>query len=115
LHTFLTDKWIFDSAYDVMFVRPAHVVARWAQAFDKSVLDSLLHRVSKSMVDISKWDRKFDETVVDRLVNVVGELTFSAGRSIKGLQTGRLRQYVMFIAFGVLGLFLALFAFLPRG
>ena len=115
LHTFLTDKWIFDSAYDVMFVRPAHVVARWAQAFDKTVLDSLLHRVSKSMVDISKWDRKFDETVVDRLVNIVGELTFSAGRSIKDLQTGRLRQYVMFIAFGVLGLFLALFAFLPRG
>jgi len=115
LHAFLTDKWIFDSTYDVMFVRPAHVVARWAQSFDKSVLDSLLHRTSKSMVDVASWDRKFDETVVDRLVNVVGDLTFSAGRSIKGLQTGRLRQYVMFIAFGVLGLFLALFAFLPRG
>jgi len=115
LHTFLTEKWMFDAAYDVMFVRPAHVVARWAQAFDRTALDSLLHRTAKSMVDVAKWDRKFDETVIDRIVNVIGDLTFSAGTSIKGLQTGRLRQYVMFIAFGVLGLFLALFAFLPRG
>ncbi len=27
LHAFLTDKWIFDAAYDVLFVRPTHVVA----------------------------------------------------------------------------------------
>jgi NADH-quinone oxidoreductase subunit L len=114
LHGFLVEKWQFDTLYDVMFVRPMHVVATWPQAFDKKWIDGLLHAMSRWTVNVSAWDRKFDETVVDRLVNVVGDVTFSTGRSLKRIQTGSLRQYVMFIAFGVLGLFLMLFAFLPR-
>ncbi|MBX3441301.1 MAG: NADH-quinone oxidoreductase subunit L [Planctomyces sp.] len=114
LHSFLIEKWEFDALYDAMFVRPVHVVARWAQGFDQKYLDGFLHATGRAVVWISKWDRKFDETVVDRAVNVVGDATYAAGASLRRLQTGRLRQYVMFIAFGVLGLFLLMFAFLPR-
>jgi NADH-quinone oxidoreductase subunit L len=113
-YNFLVDKWRFDTLYDVMFVRPVHIVARWCTLFDKHVLDFLLHLSASLMIWTSKWDRKFDETMVDGLVNLVGNATYSAGRSLRVVQTGRLRQYVMWTAFGVLVLFAALFIALPK-
>jgi len=114
LHRFLVEKWQFDNLYEAMFVRPTHVVGRWIAEFDKRFIDGILHGASRLVVSISHWDRKFDETVVDGLVNVVGTMTYSFGNSLRHVQTGRLRQYVMFIALGVVTLFVMLFAFLPR-
>ncbi len=114
VHHFLVEKWEFDNLYDVMFVRPVHIVASWCTAFDKFVLDGLLHLMSRLTVATSSWDRKFDETVVDGLVNLLGNSTYGVGRSLRVVQTGRLRQYVMFIVVGVLGLFVLLFMFFPR-
>ncbi|SFI17381.1 NADH-quinone oxidoreductase subunit L [Planctomicrobium piriforme] len=113
LHRFLIDKWEFDALYDAMFVRPVHVIAAWCTAFDRNVLDALLHRLAKVFVAIASWDRLFDEAVVDRAVNAIGGATYSAGREFRKLQTGRLRQYVMSIAFSVVVLFVLLFVFLP--
>ncbi len=109
VYGFLVDKWRFDTLYDVLFVRPVHVVARWCTAFDKSVLDAVLHFSAQLMLWTSKWDRLFDETMIDGFVNLVGNVTYVAGRSLRVVQTGRLRQYVMGIACGVLVLFVAVF------
>lgn len=114
VYGFLVDKWRFDELYDFLFVKPAHSVARWCQAFDKVVLDGILHGASSLMVLISTWDRWFDERMVDGLVNLVGQATGQAGRSLRVIQTGRLRQYVMWIAVGVVVLFAALFTTLPK-
>ena len=114
LHAFLVEKWQFDRLYDVAFVHPVHVVASWCQAFDRKVLDGILHGASHLTVAVARWDRLFDEAVVDRLVNIVGSVTFGVGSSLRHIQTGRLRQYVMFIALGVVSLFILVFAFFPR-
>ncbi|MFV0445574.1 MAG: NADH-quinone oxidoreductase subunit L [Planctomycetaceae bacterium] len=114
-YQFLKEKWQFDHLYDAMFMRPVHIVARWAQSFDQVVIDGFLHSLSRLTLWVSQWDRIFDEAVIDRLVNVVGDSTYSVGRSFKRIQTGNLRQYVMFIAAGVVCLFVLMFAFLPRG
>jgi NADH-quinone oxidoreductase subunit L len=113
LHRFLVNKWGFDDLYDTAFTKPAHVVARWCAAFDRIVLDGFLHGSAKAAIDVSRWDRRFDETIIDGLVNVVGRVTYDVGRSLKAVQTGQLRSYVMFIALGVLGLFLVLMVFFP--
>lgn len=113
VHHFLVEKWQFDTLYDALFVRPVHVISGWCTAFDKSVLDGVLHLFARATVATSTWDRKFDEAIVDRLVNAVGEGTYKAGRSLQAVQTGRLRSYVMFIALGVIGLFVLLFMFFP--
>ncbi|REJ87591.1 MAG: NADH-quinone oxidoreductase subunit L [Planctomycetota bacterium] len=112
-YNFLVEKWQFDNLYDAMFVRPVHIVARWPQAFDRNYLDGFLHALCRCAVWVSKWDRAFDERVVDRLVNLVGDVTFAVGRSLTVIQTGRLRQYVMFIAVGVVALFALMFVFMP--
>jgi len=114
VYGFLVDKWRFDELYDFLFVRPAHSVARWCQSFDKVVLDGILHGASSLMVMVSTWDRWFDERMVDGLVNLIGQVTGQAGRSLRVVQTGRLRQYVMWIAVGVVVLFAALFTTLPK-
>lgn len=114
IHGFLQEKWQFDNLYDAMFTRPVHIVSRWATAFDKHVLDAAIHAASSFVIAVARVDRSFDEKVVDRIVNIFGETTQSAGRALKNVQTGFMRQYVTFIALGVVSLFILMFAFLPR-
>ncbi|MDX1966036.1 MAG: NADH-quinone oxidoreductase subunit L [Planctomycetaceae bacterium] len=114
LNDFLLDKWRFDDAYDYLFVRPMRIVGQWCQGFDRHVLDKILNGSASTMVTVSAWDRWFDEKFVDGLVNLVGQVAHSAGRSLRGVQTGQLRQYVMWIAVGVVVLFAALFTALPK-
>jgi NADH-quinone oxidoreductase subunit L len=104
LHAFLVEKWWFDELYDVMFVRPVHIVARWCAAIDKYVFDGFLHFLARSAVVVSQWDRVFDEQIIDGFVNRLADVTYSTGRVFSFLQTGRLRQYVMFIVLGVVGI-----------
>ncbi len=114
LHNFLVEKWQFDELYDVMFVRPVHIVAGWCIMIDRRILDGFLHSTSKLAVDVSRWDRKFDENIVDGLVNLVADVTFAVGRSLRRVQTGQLREYVRFLAVGVLVLFVLLYLFFPK-
>jgi NADH-quinone oxidoreductase subunit L len=114
LHGFLVEKWEFDNLYEVMFVRPVMVVARWFATFDRVVIDGLLHGLANVTLDISVLDRRFDEGVIDGMVNAVGDAIFAVGRSLRVIQTGNLRQYIMFIAVGVVALFMLLMMFFPQ-
>lgn len=113
VHGFLLNKWHFDELYDSLFMRPAHKVAAFCAWFDKAVFDTIIHGFAKAGIIISKWDRMFDEKVVDGFVNLLGETTKSVGNSLKVVQTGRLRQYVMFIVLGVVTLFAFVFTTFP--
>lgn len=114
VHGFLVEKWQFDNLYDAAFVRPAHIVGRWCAGFDKNILDAILHGAAKTAIWVGSVDKKFDEQIVDGLVNVVGNVTRSVGMSLTVFQTGKMRQYVMFIAVSVVALFALLFAFMPK-
>ena len=114
VYNFLVEKWQFDNLYDAAFVRPSHSVARWCSGCDRNIFDSILHGSVKVCIWIATIDRKFDEGIVDGLVNLVGNVTRSVGLSLSVFQTGRIRQYVMFIAVGVVALFALLFAFMPK-
>jgi proton-translocating NADH-quinone oxidoreductase chain L len=114
VHNFLVEKWQFDNLYEAMFVKPALCVGRWCATFDRVVLDGILHASAKVVVSVSQWDRKFDEGIIDGFVNLLGTGTRRFGLSLRVFQTGRMRQYVMFIAVSVLVLFALLFLFVPK-
>ncbi len=114
VHEFLVDKWRFDVLYDAMFVRPVHIISAWCAGFDKHVLDVVLHTSAKIVKSVAQWDRKFDEGMIDGLVNLVGSVTRSVGMSLRVVQTGRLRQYVMWVAVGVVVLFAVLITATPK-
>jgi NADH-quinone oxidoreductase subunit L len=68
------------------------------------VFDGLLHWLAGATVAVSRWDRLFDEQVIDGAVNWTAKTVYTGGASLRGLQTGRLRQYVMFIVLGIVGI-----------
>src|SRR5262249_29169920 len=80
LHTFLVEKWRFDELYDVMFMRPVHIVARWCATIDRVVFDGFLHFMARGAVVVSLWDKVFDEQIIDGFVNRLADATFSTGR-----------------------------------
>ena len=45
----------------------------------------------------------------------MGNSTYSLGISLRNVQTGRIRQYVTFIAVSVVTLFVLLFTLYPKG
>jgi NADH:ubiquinone oxidoreductase subunit 5 (subunit L)/multisubunit Na+/H+ antiporter MnhA subunit len=106
IYRFLLNKWWFDELYDFLFVRPSHFVARLAAAVDRRWIDGLIDgsaRFTRGFAVV--WDRLGDHLVVDGSVNAFAGGVYGLGVWLRGVQTGRLRQYVMFVAAGALAIF----------
>jgi NADH:ubiquinone oxidoreductase subunit 5 (subunit L)/multisubunit Na+/H+ antiporter MnhA subunit len=82
------NKWWFDDLNDLLFVRIGGLVARafW-------------------------W---FDVYIVDGTVNAVGTLTQGGGRRVRQIQTGRVQNYALGIAVGLIVMAVGFLWFLPR-
>jgi NADH-quinone oxidoreductase subunit L len=104
LYTFLVRKWYFDELYDAIFVRPSHRLARFCRSFDWNVLDGFVDGAAQMTVRVSQLDGKFDFRVIDGIVNGVSDVTYATGVWLRRLQTGQIRQYVMFLAVAAVGL-----------
>jgi len=105
IHTFLANRWYFDELYNAIFVQPAFAVASLASGTDRGVIDRFLDGVAWSARQIAGLDAWIDRNLVDGLVNATAAATWNVGLEMKKLQTGRLRQYVMFIVVGTVALF----------
>ncbi len=106
VYRLLWNKWWFDELYDYLFVRPALVLARCAAMLDKRWIDGLIDRIARLTAAFSSgWDRLADRAIVDGSVNLAALWTYDLGLSLRRVQTGRLRQYVMFIVVGTLAIF----------
>jgi NADH-quinone oxidoreductase subunit L len=80
VHTFLYNKWYFDEAIDVLVVRPALAVGRFA-------------------------NRIFERYVIDGAITGGTEETVGrAGAIVRGLQNGIVRTYGLLLVMGAVGL-----------
>ncbi|MCE9630632.1 MAG: NADH-quinone oxidoreductase subunit L [Planctomycetia bacterium] len=105
VYTFLANRWYFDELYRAMFVRPAHGLAAVASGIDQGLIDPFINGLAWVTRQVAGIDAWIDRTLVDGLVNATASATWAAGLELKKLQTGSLRQYVMFIAAGTVALF----------
>jgi NADH-quinone oxidoreductase subunit L len=80
LHTFFVNKWYFDEAIDVVFVRPATWVGRFAS---------------------TTFERVF---VQGALVGGAAGLVGLAGAAVRRVQTGYLRYYAALLLLGITSL-----------
>ncbi len=109
VHGFLWNKWYFDELYDWLFVKPTKVLSGWISWFDRNIIDSILHGLAATNKGASKIvDVVLDRTIVDGTVNTLASGTWDTGLWLRKIQTGSLRQYVMFIAVGTILLFVAI-------
>ncbi len=108
LHRFLSHKWYFDELYSAALVRPSVVVGRWFAAFDRRAIDGAVDGASRFTVLASKWNGLFDLGVIDGLVNLTARVIYGVGGWLRGVQTGYLRSYVLFLALAAVGIFVVL-------
>lgn len=109
IYQFLRNKWWFDELYHVLFYQPTHMIAGWFSWIDRTLLDGLIHWLAATVRSIARtWDAVADRGIIDAFVNFFADRTYATGLGLRRLQTGSLRQYVMFIALGTIVLFLVI-------
>jgi NADH-quinone oxidoreductase subunit L len=101
-------KWWFDELYDFAFVRPTLAIgALVAVVLDRGLIDGIIHAlaaIGKGVaVIVSVVGDRF---IIDNGVDTVAEKTWDLGLALRTVQTGRLRQYVMFIVIGTVVIFM---------
>ncbi len=107
VYRFLIHKWWFDELYAALFVRPALGIARVVAWLDRRVIDGAIHASASAVQWFSRvQDTLVDRRIVDAAANTIARRTWDAGLALRTVQTGRVRQYVMFIVIGTVALFL---------
>lgn len=112
VYRFLLNKWWFDELYEFVFIKPTLVIGRFIAAFDRNWIDWIVDgsaRVTKAFANF--WDQFADRGIVDGFVNLFAGWVWSIAIWFRGIQTGKMRQYIMLIAVGILALFILITAF----
>jgi NADH:ubiquinone oxidoreductase subunit 5 (subunit L)/multisubunit Na+/H+ antiporter MnhA subunit len=112
LYNLFVHKWYFDDIYWAVFVRPCLAFARFCAQVDKVLIDGLVNGLAFVTERLSRWDGIFDMVGVDGLVNLLGQMVYVAGDRSRAIQTGKLRNYLMFLAVALVGLFAGVFAWI---
>ena len=81
------------------------LTARGLATFDKVVVDGVVNTSARITELLSRLEGVFDRIAVDGLVNLVAQGVYVLGDWGRMLQTGRLRNYLMVLAVGLVGLF----------
>ncbi len=108
VYNFLVRKWMFDELYAFLFVRPVLCVSGWVANIDKKGIDWLADKSARAVEAIARLDDWIDRIFIDTPVNLTARWTYALGLRLRAIQTGSIRQYVMWIAAGLVGLFVLL-------
>src|SRR5215207_10091680 len=111
----LKNKYYFDEFYDRVFVKPAYWFAENVvyKFIDQGVIDGILHIFGPATQGLGSTIRNyFDLPVINRFFgDGSADVTYGVGERLRGIQTGRVQQYLMFalVIFIVIGAVLYFF------
>jgi NADH-quinone oxidoreductase subunit L len=108
LYSLSWHKWWFDELYDFVFVRPTLAIGTLvAVVLDRGLIDGIIHALAAIGKGIAAIVSVVgDRFIIDKGVDTLAAETWNVGLALRSVQTGRLRQYVMFIVVGTVVLFL---------
>jgi NADH-quinone oxidoreductase subunit L len=92
-YRFLVNKWYFDEAYDAALVNPTVALAKGSAAADKRPTDAPPPPGGAELPP-----KRFDLFTLDGIINALGQAVESVGRSLRTVQSGNLRGYVVALA-----------------
>jgi len=98
LYAWLRNKYYFDELYAMIFVKPARWVAETFsyQWIDRKLIDGFLNGVARIVWWLGERLRNgFDLPVINGAGDVTAEGTREMGHWMKGMQTGRVQQYMV--------------------
>ncbi len=105
VYRFLVHKWYFDELYWAVLVRPCLYLTRICREIDRILIDGLVNGAAAVTAFLSRLEGIFDMIAVDRLVNLTAKAVYVTGDWGRSIQTGRLRNYLMFLTIGLIGVF----------
>ncbi len=105
LYWLFVHKWWFDELYTFLFIRPVLRVSGWVAVVDRKGIDWLADNSARAVERLARLDDWIDRVFVDASVNLIARWTYALGLRLRTIQTGNIRQYVMWIAVGTVGLF----------
>jgi NADH:ubiquinone oxidoreductase subunit 5 (subunit L)/multisubunit Na+/H+ antiporter MnhA subunit len=105
IYTFLVNKWYFDELYHFLFVKPSLFIANRVAEFDKVVIDGIIDGLALLTRILARLDDLADRYIVDGIINTFAARTYALGSQLRSVETGRVRQYVMFIVVGTVAMF----------
>ena len=112
VYNFLWNKWWFDELYDFLFIRPTLAIARMAASFDRRWIDWFVDGCATiTRAFAFAWDRIVDRGIIDGSLNLFAGWVWSIGTFFHKLESGRLRQYIVYLAVGFLALFVVISLF----
>jgi NADH-quinone oxidoreductase subunit L len=92
-YRFLLNKWYFDEVYDAAVVNPTVALARGAAATDKRPTDA-----PPPAGELELPPKRYDLLTLDGILNALGQGVESVGRSLRLVQSGNLRGYIVALA-----------------
>jgi proton-translocating NADH-quinone oxidoreductase chain L len=110
LYELFRNKWYFDDIYRALLINPCLAFARFCSKVDKLLVDGLVNGSAWTTERLSRFNGVFDKLGVDGAVNVLADMVYVAGDRSRALQTGKLRNYLMFLAAALVGLSAGVFA-----
>ena len=112
VYKFLVKKWYFDELYGAVFVRPCLAFARLCREIDTRLIDGLVNGAAALTRLMDRVAGLLDVLAVDRLVNLTARAVYVTGDHSRAIQTGKLRNYLMFLTVALVGLFAGVFAWI---
>ena len=104
VHTTLKNKYYIDEAYRRAFIVPSQwfsqVVA--SEFIDKGLIDGFLHLIARVFVWIGDLLKVLNTWLIDGVGDGIPYLIADFGRWFRRVQTGRVQQYLLFVAIAAL-------------
>ena len=107
VHYIVENKYFVDEIYNLVVIDTVKIFSYLLSQFDKYVIDGIVNLAGRITVVFADLDGIIDKYIVDGLVNIVAQGIKFIGERMRGLQTGRIQDYVyIMVSGGFLGLIL---------
>ncbi|KXK22758.1 MAG: putative NADH-quinone oxidoreductase subunit L [Chloroflexi bacterium OLB15] len=108
MHTTLKNKYYIDAIYAAVFVRPALWFSKNVayEFIDKGIIDGFLHLLARVFTWLGDFIKTLNMWLIDGVGDGIPELIARFGFWLRGIQSGRVQQYMLIITFVLLVLIL---------
>jgi len=104
LYPVLKNKYYVDELYVRVFVKPSQWFSRVvvSEFMDKGVIDGILHTIAKVFIWIGDFIKLLNIWLIDGVGDGIPELIGMFGARFRRIQTGRIQQYMLYVAIAVI-------------
>jgi NADH-quinone oxidoreductase subunit L len=99
---FLKNKWYVDEFYRKTVVGWSYALAEFSSKFDRNVVDGMVNTIGEAGRQMA-FDLRdaIDTYLIEGVVNGAGRLAMRGGQALRGLQTGRVQNYLSIAIIGL--------------